>query len=37
MELVIKNEKQLAQIESLLQSGATTVDLARAICPDPRT
>ena len=37
MELVIKNEKQLKKIEDLLSEGATTVDLARAICSDPRT
>lgn len=38
MELQIKDEKQLAAIEALIEQGSTNVDLAIAIgCPnDPR-
>ena len=34
MELVIKNEKQLREIEKLMEENADDIDLARAICPD---
>jgi len=36
MELVIKNEKQLEMIESMIERGASKVDVARQICPDPQ-